>query len=39
MQNITLADIAIEFIPVIKLQSEVKVAWRLNDYSALSICI
>lgn len=39
LQNISLLDMAIEFVTVIKLQSEVGVFYCLNDYPELSACI
>lgn len=38
-QNISLLDMAIEFVAVIKLQVEIGVLYCLNDYSELSGCI
>lgn len=39
LQNISLLDIATEFITVIKLQNEAGVFYCLNDYLELSACI
>ncbi|CAH1605388.1 hypothetical protein THF5G08_130085 [Vibrio jasicida] len=39
LQNISLLDMVIEFVTVIKLQNEVGVFYCLNDYSELSACI
>ncbi|CAH1526315.1 hypothetical protein THF5H11_10908 [Vibrio jasicida] len=39
LQNISLLDMVIEFVTVIKLQNEVGVFYCLNDYLELSACI
>jgi hypothetical protein len=39
LQNISLLDMAIEFVTVIKLQNEVGAFCCLNDYPELSACI